>query len=77
MSCLPFLGNENITRADLISKNRNQRGPRNPETSSIYIVQLVYCSLFAIAWSISLLSAARCSAELMAPTMGSPTMLPF
>lgn len=77
MSCLPFLGNENITRADLISKNRNQRGPGNPETSSIYIVQLVYCPLFAIAWSISLSSAARCSAELMAPTMGSPTMLPF
>ena len=37
----------------------------------------VYCSLFAIAWSISLSSAARCSAELMAPTIGSPTMLPF
>lgn len=36
-----------------------------------------YCSLFAIAWSISLSSAARCSAELMAPTIGSPTMLPF
>ena len=38
---------------------------------------LFYCSLFAIAWSISLSSAARCSAELMAPTIGSPTMLPF
>ena len=37
----------------------------------------LYCSLFASAWSISLSSAARCSAELMAPTMGSPTMLPF
>ena len=37
----------------------------------------LYCSLFAIAWSISLSSAARCSAEPMAPTMGSPTMLPF
>ena len=42
-----------------------------------YALRVFYCSLFAIAWSISLLSAARCSAELMAPTMGSPTMLPF
>ena len=39
--------------------------------------RVFYCSLFAIAWSISLSSAARCSAELMAPTIGSPTMLPF
>ena len=42
-----------------------------------HALRVFYCSLFAIAWSISLLSAARCSAELMAPTMGSPTMLPF
>ena len=42
-----------------------------------YALRVFYCSLFAIAWSISLSSAARCSAELMAPTMGSPTMLPF
>ena len=42
-----------------------------------HALRVFYCSLFAIAWSISLSSAARCSAELMAPTMGSPTMLPF
>ena len=42
-----------------------------------YVLRVFYCSLFAIAWSISLSSAARCSAELMAPTIGSPTMLPF
>ena len=42
-----------------------------------YALRIFYCSLFAIAWSISLSSAARCSAELMAPTIGSPTMLPF
>ena len=42
-----------------------------------YALRVFYCSLFAIAWSISLSSAARCSAELMAPTIGSPTMLPF
>ena len=42
-----------------------------------HALRVFYCSLFAIAWSISLLSAARCSAELMAPTIGSPTMLPF
>ena len=42
-----------------------------------YALRGFYCSLFAIAWSISLSSAARCSAELMAPTIGSPTMLPF
>ena len=37
-----------------------------------YALRVFYCPLFAIAWSISLSSAARCSAELMAPTMGSP-----
>lgn len=42
-----------------------------------HALRVFYCSLFAIAWSISLSSAARCSAELMAPTIGSPTMLPF
>ena len=42
-----------------------------------YALRVFYCSLFAIAWSISLSSTARCSAELMAPTIGSPTMLPF
>ena len=42
-----------------------------------HALRAFYCSLFAIAWSISLSSAARCSAELMAPTIGSPTILPF
>ena len=63
--------------ADSHLEESKTKRPGIPETSSIYIVQLVYCSLFAIAWSISLSSAARCSAELMAPMMGSPTMLPF
>lgn len=36
-----------------------------------------YPSLFAIAWSMSLLSVFCCSGDVIAPTIGSPTMLPF
>ena len=54
-----------------------QRTTSHGGTQSSLCFALFYCSLFAIAWSISLSSAARCSAELMAPTIGSPTMLPF
>lgn len=50
---------------------------RTAAHDSRHALRVFYCSLFAIAWSISLSSAARCSAELIAPTMGSPTMLPF
>ena len=50
---------------------------RTAAHDSRYALRVFYCSLFAIAWSISLSSAARCSAELMAPTIGSPTILPF
>ena len=54
-----------------------QRTTSHGGTRSSLCFTRFYCSLFAIAWSISLSSAARCSAELMAPTIGSPTMLPF
>lgn len=54
-----------------------QRTTSHGDTRPSLCFTRFYCSLFAIAWSISLSSAARCSAELMAPTIGSPTMLPF
>ncbi len=54
-----------------------QRTTSHSDTRPSLCFTRFYCSLFAIAWSISLLSAARCSAELMPPTIGSPTMLPF
>ena len=60
--------------ADAATAARSTRWRRSTTSSG---KKLPYCSLFAIAWSISLSSAARCSAELMAPTIGSPTMLPF
>ncbi len=64
----PLYGRANLTE---------QRTTSHSDTRSSLCFALFYCSLFAIAWSISLSSAARCSAELMAPTIGSPTMLPF
>ena len=54
-----------------------QRTTSHSDARSSLCFTRFFCSLFAIAWSISLSSAARCSAELMAPTIGSPTMLPF
>ena len=78
MNCLPFLMSKKWEAVhymvELILKGRDYfvGGARSSPCFALF-----YCSLFAIAWSISLSSAARCSAELMAPTIGSPTMLPF
>ena len=79
MNCLPFLMSKKWEAVhymvELILKGRDYFAQRRTILAMLYA--LSYCSLFAIAWSISLSSAARCSAELMAPTIGSPTMLPF
>ena len=78
MNCLPFLVSKTWEAVhymvELILKGRDYFAQRHTNLATLCAF---YCSLFAIAWSISLSSAARCSAELMAPTMGSPTMLPF
>ena len=79
MNCLPFLVSKTWEAVhymvELILKGRDYLARRRTILAMLYA--FFYCSLFAIAWSISLSSAARCSAELMPPMIGSPTMLPF
>ena len=79
MNCLPFLMSKKWEAVhymvELILKGSGLL--RTAAHDPRHALRAFYCSLFAIAWSISLSSAARCSAELMAPTIGFPTMLPF